>query len=1732
MTHIPAQKPLLLDDLFGTYREPVKAAKKAKAAKTPAHVKIDVEAARTDDAELNAFALASQPEGAPRPQNRPMGVEALNTADVTARLKANQLASEIARSEGQLTPQAVSALLAWSGEGGLGDQSASTNAFYTPAPLVGLCWDIARALKAGPRTLEFSAGGGAFLEQAPAHTLLTAVELDETSSRIAQALYPHAAHWNVPFETYHRQSEDAPFDLVIGNPPYGGRGESGNLDRPRIRAAHWYFTVAGLERLAPGGYMITVVPESMLRNPSEREYRQDVLDRAHLLGAFAVPESAFRQTGAGVTTVILVLRRHDAGVYEVLDSLSEEQRTALREARYGQDNALRAFVNGEVVFRKDHKDAWSRAWYFCSLAGKSEQVREGRFGDPVLEGELELGESRVEQVIKTVTARRLDLLTRPGIESAIFTRYGADAEREARTVTASLHPIHDGTLSPCKQYRFTQGHWGYNGGLNNPALLGALKVAQAAVKARGRVLKGDRAARTLLEEAHAAHVQQHGGYDLPLIGKAAKTYPILKVLLDTAGEPLRVLDNVAAPALTIQGGTLTEVAQQLEAYGMLDEQTLSAYACIPQSAACAHLLAEYAFNGRTWEANATYYRGNAEHKAQECERLAVGENGTRLHALQQQTAKLRALAPWTDLCDMTLEPRDPLMPERVVTDWANAYLGTFTTLKRNQWDRDGIETNLLHVTRSSYGVQVRLRNAVDDSLDLAARKLVTPSKVRDLEEYLNFRTPVQSVYDQESKTEEQVNAERSAYQLKAVAFERELAAHFRSWLLGSEYAGEVEEVLNHARYGLIPAQPDTRALVLDAYKGPLAHPFQAGHVRTAARMDGVILNFSVGLGKTLTALMLAALLKQSGRSQLPAIVVPLSRLGDWVMNAATALPGYRVLVIGGEPVRDAAGKFVLNEDGDPEVREDTGEKRRLKFASLLTDAPDLIIMTAEALEMVPMLRATHKAYIESNPSLMSSVATADAFDDRHRKLAGHKELAKYEASLSRQLRRVGSATDTDLPFEALGIDALIADEVHMYKNSHSVPRVYGESSPKFLGSGGESNRALDALHKFRYVRDQGGTTVGLTATFFGNSPLEIFNMLALHTDVLESYGIPDVGTFVARFCVIEPRLITDADGDVKYVPCVIGFRNLDELRSILGQHVIRETEESCLMHDGTGLKLPPLETVEHVFDLPDEVMGIYEQQQAMIAQAEGEGDNHLFAIYGRLLKLTLHPPLMNVEAPNTRFEACVKACVEARAQGGRNLVFMYTGGPDLMTYRALKAELVAAGYPEREIEIITAQTHPTGGDRLMVERRVRRGELTCVIGSKVIEEGGNYQGVTDMHHLDYPYHHQAFVQRVGRARRQGTWVANIRNHVYFARGSFDAVRYQLMLGKKGWADQVYDPSVKNCEYEGVGFSGEDIAVMFSRNPEQTRREIAQKKEERSQQAREATLRIDLAPVREYLDNVRELGRRYQVSRTRENGPSVQDRKGIERLTRGVRDLHRQVARLRAAGHPLAAVTRLMVPVVWGGGLPLHVGLTFKQEGKEGVVLEVAEGRATVKVRVDNVTIFQDLSVMADVTDVLPTKEEQAYGSEAVEKLPAHLREDILAEEQAAEVADVLPLQLAQPEEVAQPEVMEAQVLASLDEALASGLDEVAVRPLPLGARFGLSVAAKLPTDAAQVFSIVGDTLVPGESGETLLALQTRGNGEVRQVTVVMRDEVKLAQARRLMVQGTKLRERVITLLAA
>ena len=1708
MTQSQAKAPLSTLDLFGSFREPQRGPAKKRTKPS--------QAAPTEpvvDESLRAYAMRSAPAPAPQPSALPLGVEALPKVTDAARVQANDLARQIVAEGGELTPQALTALRQWSGEGAIGN---STSAYYTPHALATFMWDVAQAAGDVTRTLEPSCGGGVFLATAPRGTLLTAVELDETTAKVTQALHPHVTVHQAPFEQYNTQSEDAPFDLLIGNPPYGPRGASARLDRPDLDQATWYFLLEGLRRVRGGGLALMLVPENMIRNVSETAMREALLDEAHLLSVNVIPEGAFRAAGAGVTTALLVLRRHDNGVHEALAALSEEERRTLRDARTAQDPALTRFLRGNLLFDQDAQGNWTLQYAFQPLGPrhKNAQVRAGRYGHPSYPGDVILDEDTLNSVNAQVKARVNSILTRPGLEAAIHTLLGQEALERATATRLQAIPVREGQVSRCGTYRFRAGRWGYNGALNDPAVLSALNVAQRVVQARTNPSMKARA-----QQAHDEHVRRFGAYDLVSLERATKQLPILKVLTMSGGDVPALLADVKPPEVAIQGESMADIAQQLEAYGLLNVMSLCSYARVTPAAAQAHLLAEYAFNGRTWEARSTYYRGNAWEKARIAEQLAEEATGLEQAALREQAERLRTLAPWRDVTEMTLEPRDPLIPVQVLTDWVNAYLGTCVHVKRNAWDKAGEAHNLILAIRGEHGVRLTLRNTFDTDMNLKERRAITPERVRALEAYLNFRTPVDAVVNQDVKTPDQIAAERSANQQKAIREEHAIAAHFRQFVLTGPHAHAAELALNEGRYGLVQAVPDMRSLTLPAYRGPLAHPFQAAHVRTAAQMDGVILDFAVGLGKTLTGLMLAALLKQSGRCRLPAFVVPLSRLGDWVMNAAQALPDFNLLVIGGDVQQAPDGTVHLNEDGEPTVREDTGVKRRAKVASLLTAQPDLVIFTAEAFEAVPMLEETRMHFIERDATLMAGLGLNTTFDERHRKLGGHRELVTRERFIQRHSLRVRMAQESDVPFEATGIDAIITDEVHLFKSIYAAPTVYGEANPKFLGAGGESNRALDALHKFKYVRAQGGCTVGLSATWFTNSPLEIYAMLALHTDALPKYGVTDVQSFTARFCVIEPRLITLPDGGVEFRPCVVGFRNLDELRSIIAQHTIRETEETCAMHTGTGMPLPPLETVEHTFDLAPEVQALYDAEQASVVHAEAEGEMHLFSIFARMLKLTLHPPLMGVQAPNARFAACVDACLKAREQGGRNVVFMYTGGQGGETYSALKDMLIAAGYPEREIMIITASTHPTGGERLNVERRFRREELTCVIGSSVIEQGGNYQGATDLHHLDYPHHHMAFVQRIGRGRRQGSTVARIRNHLYFARGSFDVLRYQGMLGKKGWASQVYDPSIITCENAAVGFDGEEIAVMLSRDPDATRAAIRAKREARAQATRGATLRADMEVVREYLSTLSLLRQRHATAQGRENGPSRLDEAGIARLVTQLRALHAQVERLRSAGHPLAAVTRLTVPVTWLSGLPLHEGMTFDAGGRALEVSRVQEAARTVRAREVASGNMVDLAEaeLEHVANVLPTREETAFGAEALEGLSVHLREQILA----AAVPEMVPAPIPAVQE--QP----APVVQALEE------QPTPITPARVQFRYGLRVTgeARIPR-GAQVFTIGKEGAKPGvQDGGMLMVLEFRAERDVRQVTLVIPDErSREVTRRRMLAHDEALRGRVNELL--
>lgn len=1682
-----------------------------KTAKAGVTSELPLQRTLEQDEALRAFALRSAPEFSPRPAGKPMGVEALIKGDEHSRSAANLKAADLIQ-QTSLTPSDLTALRMYSGEGGLG---GSTSAFYTPASLVKVAWTL--ALELDPRlcrVLEPSCGSGHFFNQAPEGVLLTGVEMDEVSAKVSSTLFPHVSLHQTRFETYHSQSEDGPFDLVIGNPPYGVRGSSAIRDMPQIAQAHWYFTLACLQRLKPGGYLVMVVPDDMTRNKTERALRERLLEFALPLGLFAIPETAFHASGVRFGTVMMVLRRHDAGVSEALEALSADERQSFMQEYLKEDDAARAFLRGEAIFKTDENGNWKFAHHFSALGDKfqpgKDLLKAGRYGDPSYNAPLNTSDMHLETLVKEMRARRNAILTRAQVEAGVATLLSEDAASRVCAAPRRLHAIQQGQLSKCSSYRFLNGRWTYHTALANPATNSALKICRLIVTARRTWAETDVQAAL---DADQCHLAQFGAYDLKALEQAARQLPILRLLVDTQGQVASLVTEKAAQPPILRGTTIGEIARELEQYGLLDEAHLTQYAQVTEEEARAHLTSDYAFNGKVWEHHTSYYQGHALMKARLAETLAEGQNGLERTALLQQAEELRRRAPFVDITDMHLNPRDALLPLPVLQQWVNEFLGSTVQLKRNKWDTTGEPVETIIVARSEFGVSLRMRQNFDSALTLSARQQVNMASVRRLEAYLNNRTQVQAVANQDVKTTEQIAAERSILQRKAVQFEHQAEGHFRDWLLESDALPEVEQVLNEGRYALLERQMDTSPLFLPAYSGPLAHPFQAGHARNVAKLPGAILNFAGGLGKTLTVLMIAALLKQSGRSRLPTIVMELSRLGDFVMNAATALPGFRVVVLGGTPSRHPDGSFVLNEDGEPVMAEDTGVERRAKVAGLIADLPDLVLATYEAFEAIPMLEETRSDLLSTNPSAMTAVSMSASFDERNRKLTGHKELVDLEKFMQRHLGRVRVARDNDVPFEAIGIDAILADEAHLLKSIWSAPVLYGESSPKFLGGGQESNRALDAAHKFAYVRRQGGLTVASTATWFTNSPIEVYNMLSLVTDDLPKYGVTDIASFIAQFVVIESRLITQPNGEVGYAACVVGFRNLDVLRSIFGQHVIEEDEFSCEMPGGQrGMPLPPMETVEHIFDLPEDVQALYDTHQLNVDEAESSGEHHLFAIFAKLMKLTLHPPLLELDSPNRRFEACVQACLAARARGGQNIIFMYTGGKEGQTYTALREMLIEAGYPAEEIAVVTAQTCPSSSERLRVERRFRRRELSCLIGSRILEKGANLQGGTDLHHMEYPHHHQAFKQRIWRARRQGSEVERIYNHLYFARGSFDVLRYQNMMGKRGWAEQLADRSVINCENANMGFNGEEIAVMLARNPEAMRASIQARKEARQAEARAATLQADLETLRTFLADLKLLQRRDQQARAREHGPSMQDQIGLTRLITRLKPQAQAVQALRDAGHPMAALTRLTIPLLWHAGLPLHVGSRFTLDQQLYVVRELDPTLSTIKVenQSKNKVEYLNLNELENAENPEPTAEDSAYGAEASEALRPALREALFVETPAV----TAPLPPAAPHDQAKQNTLSApQGQATL--------------------RFGLAVTRHSTGRTGKRFTVQqGQLREDAQAQGKHLVIEYRPNGEVRQVTMVLPDELEYAQTRQRLLKGDqRLRLRLSSLLS-
>ena len=138
---------------------------------------------------------------------------------------------------------------------------------------------------------------------------LYGVELDGITGRIAKQLYPNADIKITGFEKTDYPNDF--FDVAIGNVPFGQYKVADKQYDKQNFLIHDYFFAKTLDKVRPGGVVALVTSKGTMDKKSP-EVRKYLAQRAELLGAVRLPNTAFKENaGTEVTSDILFLKKRD-----------------------------------------------------------------------------------------------------------------------------------------------------------------------------------------------------------------------------------------------------------------------------------------------------------------------------------------------------------------------------------------------------------------------------------------------------------------------------------------------------------------------------------------------------------------------------------------------------------------------------------------------------------------------------------------------------------------------------------------------------------------------------------------------------------------------------------------------------------------------------------------------------------------------------------------------------------------------------------------------------------------------------------------------------------------------------------------------------------------------------------------------------------------------------------------------------------------------------------------------------------------------------------------------------------------------------------------------------------------------------------------------------------------------------------------------------------------------------
>ena len=1268
-------------------------------------------------------------------------------------------------------------------------RESTLNAHYTSPAIIRSIYDSLDKMgfEKG-NVLEPAMGIGNFFGMMPEkmqESRLYGVELDGITGRIAKQLYPNADIKITGFEKTDYPNDF--FDVAIGNVPFGQYKVADKQYDKQNFLIHDYFFAKTLDKVRPGGVVAFVTSKGTMDKKSP-EVRKYLVQRAELLGAVRLPNTAFKENaGTEVTSDILFLKKRD----RVMDlepdwvHLSEDENGIAMNSYFAEHPEMivgkMEMVSGPYGLESTCMPDTTRPF--------AQQLQEAISH---IDGEIEaveLDELADELADATIPAD-------PDVKNYSYTLVD---DRVYYRENSIMKPV---DMSDSMQERIK----GMVGIRNCTPELINLQLEEYP----DTVIKEKQAE---LNSLYDAFSKKHGLINSQTNKRAFNqdsSYCLLCSLekLDDEGNFKGKADMFTkrtikkAEVVTSVDTASEALAVSLSEKARVDLDYMAELTGKDVGTVKEELTGIIFQNPLTdqWETADEYLSGNVRDKLETAKVYVEShpEYAVNVQALTQVQPKeldaseieVRIGATWIDpkyiedFMRETFETPQHLLDRNVV--------GVQYSDVTGQWNIKG--------KNADYG-----NSLVNMTYGTSRRNAYTI-----LEDSLNLKDS--RVYD----TVEEDGKERRVLNKKetTIASQKQEAIReaFKDWVFRDPERRQVlvakyNQLFNSTR----PREYDGSHLKFPGMTPDIElKPHQKNAVAHVLYGDNTLLAHCVGAGKTFEMTAAAMESKRLGLCQKSLFVVPNHLTEQWASDFLRLYPGANILAA---------------------TKKDFEPANRKKFCSrIATGDYDAVIIGHSQFEKIPLSQERQVAIIERQiDEIELAIAQAKADNGERYTI---KQMEKSRKSLLTRLEKLNDASRKDnvVTFEQLGVDRLFVDESHNYKNLFLYTKMRNVAGI----AQSEAQKSSDMFAKCQYLDElTGGKGVTFaTGTPISNSMTELYtNMRYLQYDTLQKLGLGHFDSWASSFGETQTAIELAPEGTgYRAKTRFAKFFNLPELIALF--------KESADIQTPDMLNLPvPEAEYENVVLKPSEyqkdmVASLAERAEAVRDRQVQPYEDNMLKITNDGRKLALDQRLINDMLPddeNSKASTCVEKAFEiweqTKEQKSTQLIFCDLSTPKgdgtFNVYEDIRNKLIEKGVPPEEIAFM----HEANTELRKAELfgKVRSGQVRFLLGStQKMGAGTNVQDrLIALHHLDVPWRPSDIEQQEGRILRQGNLNPKVKIFRYVTEGTFDSYSWQLIENKQKFIGQIMTSKspVRSCEdVDEAALTYAEVKALATGNP--------------------------------------------------------------------------------------------------------------------------------------------------------------------------------------------------------------------------------------------------------------------------------------------------------------------------